>query len=42
MPGVTAVAIGAFADPAFPAPLFSMNENRKHNWVEIIGEVEHD
>lgn len=34
-PGVTAVPVGAFADPAFPPPRFSVYENRKHGWVEI-------
>lgn len=42
-PGVTAVPIGAFADPDFPAPGFSAYENRKHHWVEIVGDgVDHD
>ncbi len=42
MPGVTAVALGAFADPSFPAPRHSGYEERKHPWVEILGEdVEH-
>ena len=42
-PDLTAVAIGAFADPAFPAPSVSIYENRKHGWVEIVGEeIEHD
>lgn len=42
MPGVTAVAIGAFADPAFPAPYYSVYEQRKHGWVVIDGAgVEH-
>ena len=39
--GVTAVPVGAFADPGFPAPRFSVYENRKHAWVTITGEVEH-
>ena len=42
LPGQVAVAIGAFADPSFPAPWFSIYESRKHAWVEITGEVEHD
>lgn len=43
LPGQVAVAIGAFADPGFPAPAFSVYENRKHGWVEITGaDVEHD
>lgn len=41
-PGVTAVAVGAFADPNFPRPLFSVYEHRKHDWVEVQGDqVEH-
>lgn len=40
-PDVIAVAIGAFADPTFPAPRFSVYESRRHAWVEIPGEVEH-
>jgi hypothetical protein len=38
MPGVTAVPIGAFADPTFPAPSYSVYENRKHSWVAILGD----
>ena len=37
-PGVTAVPLGAFADPQFPGPAFSVYEHRKHAWVEILGE----
>ncbi len=33
LPGFTAVAIGAFADPTFPSPAFSIYEARKHAWV---------
>ena len=41
-PDLIAVAIGAFADPAFPAPQYSVWEQRKHRWVEIVGDaVEH-
>lgn len=41
-PGVIAVPVGAFADPQFPAPRFSVYEHRKHSWVTIAGEdVEH-
>ena len=36
------VAIGSFADPSFPAPWFSVYEERKHPWVAIVGEgIEH-
>ena len=41
-PDVVAIPLGAFADPAFPSPRFSVWERRKHEWVEIPGEgVEH-
>ncbi|WP_116090992.1 GFA family protein [Sphingomonas crusticola] len=43
MEGLVAIPIGAFADPDFPAPNFSVYENRKHRWVEIVGDnIEHD
>ena len=38
-----AVPLGAFDDPFFLEPSFSVWENRKHDWVEIVGNhVEHD
>lgn len=41
-PGVTAVPIGAFADPDFPPPKFSVYEHRKHAWTAVLGdEVDH-
>jgi hypothetical protein len=43
LPGLIAVPLGAFADPTFPAPRFSVYEHRKYAWVEIIGDdVEHE
>ncbi|WP_230427694.1 GFA family protein [Undibacterium luofuense] len=36
-----AIPVGAFADPAFPPPAFSVYEERKHRWVTIPGDVEH-
>jgi hypothetical protein len=43
LPGLTAVPLGAFADPGFPPPRYSVWEERKHPWVVILGdEVEHD
>jgi hypothetical protein len=39
--GVVAVPLGAFADPNFPTPKFSVYEHRKHKWVVIKGEVKH-
>ena len=42
MRGLTAVAVGAFADPDFPPPEYSVYEGRKHKWVAIVGEdIEH-
>ncbi len=41
-PGVIAIPVGAFADPEFPIPRFSVYEHRKHAWVEVPGEgIEH-
>jgi hypothetical protein len=34
-PDVIAIPIGAFADPGFPAPRFSVYESRKHSWITI-------
>ncbi len=42
MEGTIAIPTGAFADPSFPAPNYSVYEGRKHPWVEITAEgVEH-
>jgi len=41
-PGVVAIPLGAFADPEFPGPRFSVYEHRKHDWTTVLGEnVEH-
>ncbi|MCV0428439.1 MAG: GFA family protein [Roseibium sp.] len=41
-PGVTAIPVGAFADPEFPPPKFSVYEHRKHSWTTVLGDdVEH-
>ena len=41
--GMIAVPLGAFDDPFFLTPNFSVWESRKHDWVEILGDrVEHD
>jgi hypothetical protein len=40
--GLVAVPLGAFEDPYFARPGFSVWEQRQHDWVEITGEsVEH-
>lgn len=39
IPGLTAVPVGAFADPGFPPPRYSVHEERKHDWVAVLGET---
>lgn len=34
VPDVVAVAVGAFADPAFPPPKVSVYESRRHVWTQ--------
>src|SRR5271169_3819251 len=34
-PGYVAVAIGAFADPDFPAPTIAVWEESRHPWVTV-------
>jgi hypothetical protein len=42
LPKMIGVAVGAIADPNFPAPMTSVFERSKHVWVEIGGAgVEH-
>ncbi|MEW5848053.1 MAG: GFA family protein [Myxococcota bacterium] len=41
LPGFTVVAVGAFADPKFPAPRVSVYEARRHAWVGMPADVEH-
>ena len=35
-----AIPLGAFDDPYFAQPRFSVWERRKHDWVGILGSVE--
>lgn len=35
-PELVAVTLGAFADPSFPQPRFSVYEERKHGWIDFI------
>jgi hypothetical protein len=37
--GLVAIPVGAFDDPYFVSPKFSVWEKRKHDWVEIVGDV---
>jgi hypothetical protein len=41
LPDVIAVPVGAFADPAFPPPRFSVYECRRHAWVRMPESIEH-
>lgn len=42
-PDAIAIPVGAFADPSFPAPIFSVYEARRHAWVSLPEGVEsHD
>jgi len=41
LPGLMAVAVGAFADPQFPAPRHSVYESRRHLWVSVPAAIEH-
>lgn len=36
-----AIPVGAFADPSFPEPTFSVYEERKHAWVGLPSNIEH-
>ena len=38
---VLAIPVGAFADPEFPAPAFSVYEERMHEWVGLPPGIEH-
>jgi len=38
-----AIPLGAFDDPYFGWPAYSVWEQRKHDWIEIVGDgIEHD
>ena len=37
LPEATAIPIGTFADPNFPAPAYSVYEGRRHAGVAILG-----
>lgn len=39
---VIAVPIGAFADPSFPQPTVSVWESRRHPWLGLPAEIDHD
>ena len=39
MPGFISVAVGMFADPAFPPPHVSVYEARQHPWTLAVGQL---
>ncbi len=41
IPGFFGVPVGAFADPSFPAPVFSLYEACQHAWVRLPDGIEH-
>lgn len=40
-PGMLGVAVGAFADPAFPAPVRSVWEQSRHDWIQVEPAQQH-
>lgn len=40
-PEYAAVPVGAFAEPGFPAPTYSVYEERMHPWVGLPVDIEH-
>ncbi|WP_437827026.1 GFA family protein [Sorangium sp. So ce1153] len=36
-----AIPVGAFADPDFPGPTYSVYEERMHGWVVMPQDIEH-
>lgn len=40
-PGLVAIPVGAFAEPGFPAPAFSVYESRMHPWIGVPRIIEH-
>jgi hypothetical protein len=40
-PGAIVIPVGAFAEPGFPAPRFSVYEERMHKWVGLPEGIEH-
>jgi hypothetical protein len=41
LPTLIGVAVGALANPHYPAPVRSIFEQSKHSWVQIDGVLEH-
>lgn len=41
LPSMIGVAVGAIADPTYPAPARSVFEQSKHGWVQMDGAIQH-
>jgi hypothetical protein len=39
-PELIAIPVGAFTDSSFPAPTYSVYEERRYPWVTLSGEIE--
>jgi hypothetical protein len=39
--GAVVIPVGAFADPRFPTPTFSVYEERMHSWMSMPPDIEH-
>ncbi len=37
---LVAIPVGAFADPEFPMPIYSVYEVRKHAWISLAPQIE--
>jgi len=35
------IAVGCFADPDFPAPVYSAYEDAMHRWLEVTSAKDH-
>jgi hypothetical protein len=36
------IPVGAFGDPSFPTPRVTVYEDRKHSWVVVPTDIEHE
>ncbi len=41
-PHLIAITVGAFADPSFPQPVFSVWERRRHQWLPVPDGMQHE
>jgi hypothetical protein len=41
LPGEVVIPVGAFGEPTFPEPTFSVYEERMHRWVGLPAAIDH-